>query len=594
MSLFRRTPIFGRKIEEEREAADFEMLKSMIDNDEDSSFFDNDEDDIKFQEDNIKTKSVDADENIENGFEDTPALGFRERYEASLKSSSTQEENKKEYRKNKASSTLKKIEQNLKAVRRGSLGEADCITADILLEAEEDFFDYYSDIADEIVTTVQQRLSEGGKAGTIAKLRDNPTDKEIRKEAFSSIFAEYIAYDNNPLRADYRTLNQTERSIIFTLVINQICGLGPLEPLYKDHKIREIICNGPKDVQVEIDGQIQVVRSCKFKDTAQLKDLISRLYNSVNKDVTRTNPFERARLHDNSRVFAVDTSVAPNGPNLNIRRHTDDWTDPQSLIDWGTASPELMEWLGGHINAGLSFLVNGGTATGKTTTLASLSGFLPNNKRVVTIEKNIELKLPKTKLVAAAMECIPRKNNNSSFEVTMRDLVECTTQMRPDIIICGEIVSDEAYDFIQAGNTGHQLGGTVHSNSSKACMIRLSSLISQAGLMVGKDTFELITNSLDLIVTLKRYPQDGSRKIIEIGEVGTSVALGENNIQYVPVNPIWKFIEDEIDNTPGAKITGRWEKVGELSKERAERHNIPLIKMKNLEELKALYGSEGR
>lgn len=610
----RKTPVFGRTAKEDKDNEDFRFFQAMVEGESDENDFpdisseyedfDANQEDVSFSRSfgtsggnpsfdrgEIKqslTKKSFQDSTISVSDSD-PLASFRAQASKNNLSGTTLAKKKPvEVDKN----TMSKIESNLRASKRGTIDETNCITADILMSAPRDFFDKYETPTKLVVEKIQDNISNSNKSQIISQLKANPTDITLRESAFSTIYNEFMAYDSKAQDSEYKSLNQTEKSIVLTLATNEICGLGPLEPLYKDHKVREIICNGPRDVQVEIAGKIEVVPSCKFRDTAHLQSLISRLYNSVNKEVTRTNPYERARLHDNSRVFAVDTAIAPDGPNLNIRRHTDDWTDPQRLIDWKTISPEMMEWLGAHINAGLSFLINGGTATGKTTTLASLSGFLPNTKRVVTIEKNIELKLPKTKLVAAAMECIPRKNNNASFEITMRDLVECTTQMRPDIIICGEIVSDEAYDFVQAGNTGHQLGGTVHSNTSEACMSRMASLISQAGLMTGKDTFELITNSLDLIVTLKRFPQDGSRKIVEIAEVGTNVELGDNGVQFIPVRPIWQFIPDEFENVPGAKVTGRWEKVGEISQERAEKHNLPMIKLKNLDELRELYIEE--
>ncbi len=480
------------------------------------------------------------------------------------------------------------IKQNLSKVVTGSIDEVYSLTSEVLLEAPEDFFDKILEVSKKVILFVQDNLSRSDKAGLIARLKENPTDTELRKSAFNYINTEYLKYDSSTPDLEYKALDKIEKVLVLAMTVNEICGLGPLEPLYRDHQIREIICNGPYDVQVEIKGKVVRVPSCKFSDPQHLQDLITKLYSSVNKDITRTNPFERARLKDNSRVFAVHTSIAPDGPNLNIRRHTDDWISPDQLIDWGSMPPEMAEWIGAHINAGCSFIVNGGTSTGKTTLLAALTGYLPNDKRIITIEKNIELKPAKGKLLAAAMECIPRKNNSSGFEVTMRDLVECTTQMRPDIIICGEVVADEAYDLVQAGNTGHQVASTIHSNTSQDCINRLMSLISQSDLIKGKDAYELISSSLDIIITVERFPQDGSRRITDISEVGVQTELGTNGA-FLPVYPLWVFEPDEQNSSLGEKVTGKWVRKNELSSHRRKKIGLDYIKMKNLDELRELY-----
>lgn len=481
------------------------------------------------------------------------------------------------------------IETFLNSNKKNRIDEINCISSQVLVTAPHWYFDKYTQLVMDLSQDIRNRLSTTDKASLISSLSNNPTDTELREDAYYAISHEFLEFDRNTLKPEYRKLTDTEKTVLLALVYNEICGLGTLEPLYRDTTIREIICNGPFDIQIEVGGILKKVPACKFVSQDHLQDLINRLYSSVNKSVSRMNPYERARLHDNSRIFAVHTAVAPEGPNLNIRRHTEDWISPDSLVDWGAASSDVMLWLGQHINSGLSFVVNGGTSTGKTTMLASLCGFLPNDKRIITIEKNIEIKMPKNKLLAAAMECIPKKNNSQNFEITMRDLVECTTQMRPDIIIAGEVVSDETYDLVQAGNTGHQVASTLHSNSAQDCIYRMMSLISQADLIKGKDAYELIATSVDFIVSLTRFPQDGSRKITEIAEVGTECILGENNVLYLPVKPIWKFVPDKISNELGAKVTGKWEKVGELSPERRSHYNLDLITMKTAPELQKLY-----
>lgn len=373
------------------------------------------------------------------------------------------------------------------------------------------------------------------------------------------------------------------------MIVNEICGLGILEPLYRDKRVNEIIANGPFDIQVEIAGKVRRVPSCKFKDAAHLTDLIVRLYNSINKDFSQSNPNGNARLKDNSRIFATHTVMSPDGPNLNIRRKATKWINPQQMINWGSGTEDVFEWLGQHIDAGLSFVVNGGTATGKTTMLGALAGYFPNDLRILTIEKNIELILPKNKLLAAAMECIMPKMGSSFQGVSMRDLVVCCTQMRPDIVICGEIVGSEAYDLIQVANTGHQVCTTVHSNSSQDCIYRLMSLISQADLIKGKAALELIASGIDFIVSLVRFPQDGSRRIFDISEVGTEIKTNAEGQIYLPVYPIWQFIAHEENIDGHIKVDGHFKKVGELSIARQKKHGLQYRHLKTFSELQKMY-----
>lgn len=471
----------------------------------------------------------------------------------------------------------------------GKVSEVYSLDSEILLRAPENFFDKYEPIVKELVEYIQDGLSNSGNANLIETLKKDPTNKTNKEKAYTSIYKEYMEYNSSTKNIEYSKLRITGKSLCLVMAFNEICGLGVLEPLFNDKRIREIICNGPKDIQVEIKGRLYKVPSCKFRDENHLMELINKLFASVNRVISRTSPYGNANLSDNSRVFATHRAIAPQGPNLNIRSHSEDWVSPDQLIKWGSASTEVFEWLGQRIHAGISFIVNGGTSTGKTTMLSALCGFLPNNKRIVTIEKYIELKMPKGKLVAAAMETIPRKTiADTSIEITLRDLVVCTTQMRPDVIILGESTGAEAYDLAQAANTGHQAGTTVHSNTSKDCPTRMMSLISQSDLIKGKEALELLSAGLDIIITVKRFPQDGSRKIVDISEIGTDVLATDAGVLYLPVKPIWQFMQEKTEDLTDP-VKGTWVKVGELSEEREEKLGLKYIKMKNFEELAELY-----
>lgn len=490
---------------------------------------------------------------------------------------------------NKAIATSNMIREKAAKYPTGSYEETYCIDSQVLMMAPKHYFAPYQNKVREITDKIQDSLSRSGNAGVIDNVKRNPLSLEAKKEAFSYINNEFLKIDGEDTSLEYRNFDNFDKKIILALVVNEICGLGPLEPLFRNENVKEIIANGPNDIQADFPNGLQKCPSCRFRSIEHLENLITRLYDSVGKTVSRTNPFDNARLPDKSRLFVTDKIMAPDGPNLNIRRHPKHWTTPEQLLEWDSISKEMLTWLGQRINAGLSILVHGGTSTGKTTLLSALSGYYPNNQRIVTIEKNIELKIPRNKLKAAALECIAKKTTSSnSLEVTMRDLVVCCTQMRPDIIICGEIVGQEAYDFIQAANTGHVVATTVHANTPESAVSRLMSLITQADLIKGKDTVELISEGIDLVVTAKRFPEDGSRKIVQISEIGTPTIDEKSGQLVLPVVPIWVFKQDPF-NIHSKKVTGTWQKVGGLSQERRDKHRLDYRRLLTFDELREVY-----
>lgn len=490
-----------------------------------------------------------------------------------------------------SSDVLRELESRYRNINPGRPEVVDVLTSDILMKAPENFFDKYTRLVESLTLKIQNNLSQSDQAALIAQMKSDPTNEALKENTFYAINSEFVKIDSttNDRDPEYISLSTTERNLILSLIVNEICGLGPLEPLFKDFSMRELICNGPYDIQVETKGTVKKVPACKFRNPQHLQDLITKLYTSVNKDITRTNPMERARLHDNSRIFAVHESVAPSGPSLNIRRHTDDWISPDQLLQFESMSPEVMEWIGAHIHQGLNFLVSGGTSTGKTTLLGALTGFYRNDVRILTVERNIELKGAPGKLWGTPMEVVPPKPGSISQGVTMRDLVEATTQQRPDGIIVGETTGPEAWDLVQALNTGHFGASTIHANSSEDAIYRLMSLIAQADLIKGQVIYDLISSAFDLIIQISRFPQDGSRKVVEICEVGTECVLGDNNVIYLPTKPIWQFVPNVESSRMGAKVSGHWVKVGELSEERKIKHNLNFSRLKTWPELQELY-----
>lgn len=458
------------------------------------------------------------------------------------------------------------------------------LTLASLSKAPKGFFSKFDEIAKEVTSDIVSSISSDRKSIVIAKHRKDPTDEAIKEQILYIVMSEFAKVDRT--NADVNKLTLIDRDVLLAIVINEIIGFGPLEPLWNDRSVTEIMCNGPKDIQIEVNGLVRKIESIQFRDTDHLSTLIDKLYSSVNKQLSPVNPYERGRLHDNSRIFAIHEVIAPNGPNFNIRKHTEEYWTPQDIIDKGTASPELMEYLGNLIHAGISFLVVGGTGTGKTTLLNSLTGFIPEHDRVITLEENLELKIHPNKLLAAPMECVPAKAGEGvEYGITMRDLVRSSLQMRPDRIIIGEVSDGAAYDLAQALNTGHAGASTVHANDAIDSVNRLRSLVSQEEFVRGPAVLDLIGSAFDIIIVVNRLG-DGSRKIVEVVELGRTPILADNKELTLDIIPLWKTTTTRVvDEDGNFRVDAKWEQVNELSKYRQDKHRLNLVENLSWEEL---------
>lgn len=457
------------------------------------------------------------------------------------------------------------------------------ITFELLKIAPQDFFDDLKSLSLIVSNEIINAISATEATVQISNHRKNPTDVQLKETILYIVMSEFSKVERTNDRV--MTLSSEDKDILLAMVINEIIGLGPLEPLWNESSITEIMCNGPKDIQVEIDGIVRKVPSVSFRDVNHLKTLIDKLYSSINKQVSPVNPRERGRLHDNSRIYAVHESVAPKGPNFNIRKHSEDYWTPLDIIDKGTASPELLEYLGNLIHAGVSFLVIGGTGTGKTTLLNSLTGFIRENHRVITLEENLEMKPHPGKLLAAPMECVPAKAwDEGRRGTTMRDLVRSSLQMRPDCLIIGEVSDGAAYDLCQALNTGHYGGSTVHANDSVDAINRMRSLVSQEEFIRGPAVLDLIGSAFDIMIVVDRMA-DGSRKIVEVVELGRTPVRGENNELTLEILPLWEFDIKEVSENGSSKLVSSWKQVGDLSEYRQKKHRLHIQKKLSWEEL---------
>lgn len=490
------------------------------------------------------------------------------------------------------SKVLAIIGKNIK--KYGTNSSTKWLNAEVLLNAPKNFFDKYDNAVKRAVEAIRSQLSEKDQTNIIRDAKENPTDQSLQNQTFVNLSSEFVTFTDNT--AEGRAIRKQfvgdyEVDILKALIFNDLIGLGPLQPLWDDpDEITEIICNGPFDIQVEIHGNIQKVPSCHFRDANHLKDLIDVLYTSINKSITVNNPMGRGRLRDKSRMMAVDRSVAPDGPNFNIRRHSDDYWGPARIVSTGEANEEIMTYLGNLIYNGVSFLVIGGTGTGKTTLLDSLTAYYRPNNRIVTLEDNLEMKPHPKKLLAKAMEVVPvNPASEGSRGVSMRDLVKASLQMRPETIIIGEVTDGAAYDLSNALNTGHSGASTVHANNADAAVYRLMSLILQSDLIKSESAaYALIASAFDVIITVQRFPIDGARRITEISEVGSKVVKDEEGEPGIKITPLWEYVPDTEAYQKEKKTVGTWKEVNKLSQETIDKHYLNLATPLSWEDLEKI------
>jgi pilus assembly protein CpaF len=309
------------------------------------------------------------------------------------------------------------------------------------------------------------------------------------------------------LQQESAPLNQRERVQIAQDVIHEVLGLGPLEPLLADTTINDILVNGHKQVFIERSGKLELT-SVRFKDDGHLKKIIEKIVSRVGRRIDESVPMVDARLADGSRVNAIIPPLAIDGPSLSIRKFSKDPLQIHNLIEKRSLTPEIGELLKAIVQARLNVLISGGTGTGKTTMLNILSGFIPNDERIVTIEDAAELQLRQDHVVR--LETRPA-NIEGKGEVAQRELVKNALRMRPDRIILGEVRGAECLDMLQAMNTGHDGSlTTVHANSCRDALTRIETLVSMAGLnLAAKAMRHYVSSALDVIIQIARL-SDGT------------------------------------------------------------------------------------
>jgi len=352
------------------------------------------------------------------------------------------------------------------------------------------------------------------------------------------------------LRGEATPLSQTEREEVVDQIVYEVIGLGPIEPLFRDRAVTDILVNGPKEIYIEKGGRLSRALT-SFRDDTHLLAIIDRIVSRVGRRVDESSPMVDARLPDGSRVNAIIAPLALDGPVLSIRRFGAEIT-VQKLVEYGALTEDMVNLLAGCVRARLNILISGGTGAGKTTLLNALSSFIPSSERVITIEDAAELRLQQEHVVR--LETRP-PNSEGRGEVVARDLVKNALRMRPDRIIVGEVRSAEALDMMQAMNTGHEGSlTTIHANSARDALARLETMILFAGTnLPNRAMREQISSALDVVIQVSRLT-DGTRRVTSVTEV-TSM---EGEI--ITMQEIYRFRRRGISQE--GKVVGQFEATG--------------------------------
>jgi pilus assembly protein CpaF len=306
------------------------------------------------------------------------------------------------------------------------------------------------------------------------------------------------------------------KEMVVRRVVDDAVGLGPLEPLIHDPSISEVMVNSPEEIYFERDGIIYL-SALRFRDRDHIMLAVDRIISPLGRRVDESSPFVDARLKDGSRVNVIIPPLTPRSPAITIRKFRPDKYSANDLIANHTFSPELADFFRACVQLRLNMVISGGTGTGKTTILNALSTWIPERERIITIVDPIELKLQQRHVLSA--EARPA-NIEGKNEVTQRDLLRNTLRMRPDRIIIGEVRGPEAFDMMQAMNTGHEGSlTTVHANSARDALARIENMVLMAGFdLPARAIREQMASAFHLIIHLARF-SDGSRRVVSVSEV---------------------------------------------------------------------------
>ena len=389
------------------------------------------------------------------------------------------------------------------------------------------------------------------KADLHRKILDRLDLEKLGKTSGDSARDEVLVIIRNVVNSEAVPLSFAERERLSREILDEIFGLGPLEPLLKDPTISDILVNRFDRVYVERAGKLEIT-PLSFKDNTHLMQIIERIVSRVGRRVDESSPMVDARLTDGSRVNAIIPPLAIDGPCLSIRRFGRDPITARQMLENQTLTESMLELLSAMVKGRLNILVSGGTGAGKTTLLNVLSGYIPNSDRIVTIEDAAELQLKQEHIVR--LETRP-PNVEGKGAVRQRQLVINSLRMRPDRIVVGEVRGEEAFDMLQAMNTGHEGSlTTVHANSPRDAMARIENMVSMANLNIPERAVRSqISSAVHAVVQIARL-SDGTRKVITISEITGMVD------ESIAMQDIFSFDRTGIDES--GKVRGAFRATG--------------------------------
>ena len=391
----------------------------------------------------------------------------------------------------------------------------------------------------EIKSRIHHRLMDRLNLKIIDELESDVVRNEI-----GELVRELLLEEDTPL-------NLEERERLVHEVQDEVLGLGPLEPLLADNTISDILVNTYKQIYVERHGVI-VHTAVRFQNDEHLLRIIDKIASSVGRRIDESSPMVDARLADGSRVNAVIPPLAVDGPILSIRKFSVDPYTSKDLLNFKSVTPGMIDFLKSAVKARINILVTGGTGSGKTTLLNVISGFIPENERIITIEDSAELQLQQPHVVR--LETRP-SNIEGKGEVVQRDLVKNSLRMRPDRIVVGEVRGGEALDMLQAMNTGHDGSiSTIHANSPRDALTRLEHMVGMSGVPIPPLVVrQQIAAAINLVVSTERMA-DGRRIVTSIQEI-TGMEESVVNMQ-----EIFYFKRDTVDEE--GHIVGAFQATG--------------------------------
>jgi len=389
------------------------------------------------------------------------------------------------------------------------------------------------------------------KADLHRKILDRLDLEKLGRSQGDSARDEVLVVIRNAVNAEVVPLSFAEREKLSREILDEIFGLGPLEPLLKDHSVSDILVNRYDRVYIERAGKLELT-GLSFKDSGHLMQIIERIVSRVGRRVDESSPMVDARLPDGSRVNAIIPPLAIDGPCLSIRRFGREPVTARNMIENHSLTEAMLEVLSAMVKGRLNMLISGGTGAGKTTLLNVLSGYIPNSDRIVTIEDAAELQLKQEHVVR--LETRP-PNIEGKGSVRQRQLVINSLRMRPDRIVVGEVRGEEAFDMLQAMNTGHEGSlTTVHANSPRDALARIENMVSMANLNIPERAVRhQIASAVHAVVQIARL-SDGTRKVITVSEI-----TGMNG-DLIAMQDIFEFERQSIDEN--GKVRGIFRATG--------------------------------